>query len=67
MKVDNNKLTNDTIEKEVDEILEDLELRAKLGISKHDRMNIKRRRSLPKMLEILYKADKLQLKDGPSK
>lgn len=51
----------------VDKILEDLDLRKKIGLTKHDRINIINRRSIPKMLEILYKADQLQLKDGSNR
>jgi len=46
----------------VDTILEDKALKKELGITKHDRMNFIRLRSIPKMLELLYRANKLQLK-----
>lgn len=49
----------------VDEILEDKQLKKDLGVTRHDRQNFKRHRSVPKMLELLYKADRLKLKDGP--
>lgn len=60
-------MTESDLIKATDEILEDIDLREKLGVSKHDRMNIIRRRSIPKMLELLYKAGRLKIKDGPSK
>tara|TARA_Y100000034_G_C6645023_1_gene282122 strand:- start:292 stop:474 length:183 start_codon:yes stop_codon:yes gene_type:complete len=60
-------MTEDDIITAVDKILEDLELRKKIGITKHDRRNIINRRSIPKMLELLYKAGRLKIKDGPSK
>lgn len=50
--------------KEVDLILEDAELKKELGVNKFDRQNIIKRRSVPKMLELLYKANRLMLKDG---
>lgn len=57
-------MTENDIIKATDEILDDLDLRDKLNITKHDRMNIIRRRSIPKMLEILYKANRLRLTNG---
>lgn len=58
-------MTDQDIIKAVDEVLDDLELREKIGITKHDRRNIINRRSVPKMLELLYKAGRLKLVDGP--
>jgi hypothetical protein len=55
---------NDVI-KAVDIILDDAELKEKLSITKFDKQNIKKRRSLPKMLELLFKANRLKLVDGP--
>lgn len=60
-------MTKENIIKAVDEILEDKELKQKLGVSRHDKQNFKRLRSIPKMLELLYKAGRLKIKDGPSK
>lgn len=57
-------MTLDDIIKEVDLILEDSELKEKLKITKFDKQNIKKRRSLPKMLELLYKAKRLQITNG---
>ncbi len=59
-------MTENDLIKAIDEILDDKDLKAELGISKHDKQNIIKRRSIPKMLEILFKANRLQLKDGPS-
>lgn len=50
----------------VDEILDDKVLKNKLGVSKHDKQNFKRLRSVPKMLELLYKANRLKLINGPT-
>lgn len=50
----------------VDIILDDTALKLELGITKHDKQNILKRRSLPKMLELLYKANRLKLVDGPT-
>jgi len=55
-------MTDLDITNAVDTILEDKALKKELGITKHDRMNFIRLRSIPKMLELLYRANKLQLK-----
>lgn len=60
-------MTLDDIIKEVDLILDDSELKEKLNITKFDKQNIKKRRSLPKMLELLYKAKRLQITNGSTK
>jgi hypothetical protein len=59
-------MTLNDITKSVDLILDDAELKEKLSITKFDKQNIKKRRSLPKMLELLYKANRLKLVDGPN-
>lgn len=59
-------MTEQSIINAVDEILDNEELKTQLGITKHDKQNFIRRRSIPKMLELLYKANRLQLKDGPT-
>jgi hypothetical protein len=58
-------MTQDDVIKAVDIILDDADLKEKLSITKFDKQNIKKRRSLPKMLELLFKADRLKLVDGP--
>ena len=59
-------MTIEDIEKEVNKILDDKELKQELGITKHDKQNFKRLRSVPKMLELLFKANKLKLIDEPT-
>lgn len=60
-------MTESDIIKSVDEILEDKALKKELGVNRHDKQNFKRFRSIPKMLELLYKAGRLKLKNGPTK
>lgn len=59
-------MTTEDIYKAVDEILEDKQLKRELGVSKHDKQNFKKNRSIPMMLQLLFKANRLELKDGPS-
>lgn len=51
------------LETAVETVLQDMDLRAKIGVTKFDALNIRRRKSVPKMLELLFKAGKLQLKN----
>tara|TARA_R110002111_G_scaffold86088_5_gene134946 strand:- start:108 stop:287 length:180 start_codon:yes stop_codon:yes gene_type:complete len=57
-------MTDQDIIDAVDKILENKKLKAELGVTRHDKQNFFRHRSIPKMLELLYKANKLSLKDG---
>ncbi len=59
-------MTSNQIIEAVDHILDNSEIKKELGITKHDKQNFQKRRSIPKMLELLWKADKLKLIDGSS-
>jgi len=57
-------MTENDIITAVDEILEDKALKKELGVNRHDKQNFFKHRSIPKMLELLYKANRLKLVDG---
>jgi hypothetical protein len=47
--------------------LKDFQLRKDLGITKHDAQNLRRNKSIPMMLEFLFRANKLKIKDESTK
>ena len=58
-------MTENDIITAVDQILEDKDLKKELGVSRHDKQNFFKHRSIPKMLQLLYKANRLKLVNGP--
>jgi hypothetical protein len=57
-------MTKQDIIKAVDEILDNKQLKKEIGITRDNKQYILKTRSIPKMLEILYKANRLKLVDG---
>lgn len=60
-------MTEVDINEAVEVLLKDMTLRAEIGLTKHDAQNLRRRPSIAKKLEVLFKANKLQLKNGSTR